>query len=420
MLALSSGVSSFNELGMKKKRAVEVSESYMIDDDDMCGSTTRFHDCCEDGDDDALMGSDAPRRFKNHRKRSYQESDLLKAAAGVESETECEDEEDDECTYMDQPSTTSSSVSASTSSSSLSSSSLAHSTVSTPSTSSCGRPRSSTNSSSISCSTASVAPCSTTIKAEECAAPVAAAATGRSKRKWSSETREAIVSVLACVLERLFSNPSDSLPSNPNLITCFHTDRVPSISIGQYLERIAYYSDCSEECLISAVIQISRIYYSEHSPLKINSLSIHRLLLTSVLVNGKFHDDHYFNNAFFGRIGGVSAKEMNVLEVEFLALVAFDLFVSPSVYSKFYSEITNSVLHSSCCCSSLLPHIPSVHDMFMSALKCEAEQTSNVGVSSFAEEQQLLQYQQTMSEPQYAHYMAPQYQPVTHSNVFVA
>lgn len=216
----------------------------------------------------------------------------------------------------------------------------------------------------------------------------AAAAAPARKRKWSSEARGALVGILSCVLERLFSSPHDQLPSDPRAITCFHTDRIPSISIGQYLERIAYYSDCSEECLVSAVIQISRIYYSQNAPLKINSLSIHRLLLTSILVNGKFHDDHYFNNAFFARVGGVSPKEMNILEVEFLALIAFDLFVSPAVYSKFYVEITNNALHNAntCNCSQSLQHIANINELYASQVKQEADVRACVGEAAYNSE----------------------------------
>ncbi len=33
------------------------------------------------------------------------------------------------------------------------------------------------------------------------------------------------------------------------------------------------------------------------------SLSVHRLLLSGVMLAAKLTDDHYFNNAFYGRVG---------------------------------------------------------------------------------------------------------------------
>jgi len=32
----------------------------------------------------------------------------------------------------------------------------------------------------------------------------------------------------------------------------------------------------------------------------------------------KFHDDEFFKNEYYGRVGGISKQEINALEVEFL------------------------------------------------------------------------------------------------------
>jgi len=81
--------------------------------------------------------------------------------------------------------------------------------------------------------------------------------------------------VLSCVLCQLFSNPLDQLPSDARFLTRFHTERLPSISIGKYLERIAYYSECSDEALVMAFIHISRISHNKPH-FNLNALSIHR------------------------------------------------------------------------------------------------------------------------------------------------
>ena len=83
-----------------------------------------------------------------------------------------------------------------------------------------------------------------------------------SKREWSSSGRESLVTVLGCILSRLFSNPSDILPTNSADITVFHTGVFPCISISKFLERIAFYTDVSNECLVMSLIQVSRVYYS--------------------------------------------------------------------------------------------------------------------------------------------------------------
>ncbi len=48
----------------------------------------------------------------------------------------------------------------------------------------------------------------------------------------------------------------------------------------------------------------------------------------------------------------VPTKEMNCLEVEFLAIINFDLFVDPQVYALFYRELCNAKLHTQCDCDT--------------------------------------------------------------------
>ena len=206
-----------------------------------------------------------------------------------------------------------------------------------------------------------------------------------------SASRGPLISVLSCVLEQLFSNPNDTLPTDPRQISMFHTERIPSISIGQYLDRIAYYSECSEEALVMAFIHISRIYHSNTSGgggngchpaakgFQLNTLSIHRLLLVAIMSAAKFWDDSYYNNAFYGKIGGVATRELNALEVEFLALIAFELYIPSKIYKRFYTELTNPALHPNCRCAyRLLP--PLVYEDLLPSTPrhdCALEELSN-------------------------------------------
>ena len=170
--------------------------------------------------------------------------------------------------------------------------------------------------------------------------------------------RDAVISVLSCILEQLFPlKEGDVLPSDPALITMFHTERVPSITISSYLCRLAQYTECSSEVLIQSIIHINRILHHRPS-FKVNSLNIHRLLLTSLLCSAKFFDDCYYNNAYYAKVGGISVKELNELEIEFLALINFDLFVHFPIYQSFYAELGGEKLHQHCRCQyRRMPHI---------------------------------------------------------------
>lgn len=57
------------------------------------------------------------------------------------------------------------------------------------------------------------------------------------------------------------------------------------------------------------------------------------------MLSAKFLDDIFYNNAFYAKLGGVSPLEMNALEIEFLKLINFSLFVNFDSYSQYKIEL---------------------------------------------------------------------------------
>ena len=157
------------------------------------------------------------------------------------------------------------------------------------------------------------------------------------------ERGKAITRVLAAVLGKLVAT-NDSQEQNQQAdynsggVTKFHALRAPSISIQDYLDRIFKYASCSCECFVLALIYIDRVIQRQN--FVINSLNVHRIIITSVMLSAKFFDDHYFKS-FYAKVGGVPCSEINVLEVEFLFLINFSLHVSPDNYSRYYNELCN-------------------------------------------------------------------------------
>jgi hypothetical protein len=165
------------------------------------------------------------------------------------------------------------------------------------------------------------------------------------------ETGKAVVPVLACVLKQLCDR-NDRLPVSGKAISKFHAQRPPAITIFDYLHRIARYALCSGECFVLALVYVDRII-QQNPHFVVNSLNIHRLLITSVMLAAKFFDDQYFNNAYYAKVGGVPANEMNSLEVEFLFMTNFSLFVTTDTYRQYYQELWNHAQSSTVCgCAS--------------------------------------------------------------------
>ena len=62
---------------------------------------------------------------------------------------------------------------------------------------------------------------------------------------------------------------------------------------------------------------------------------LYRLILSAMLIALKYNEDDYFNNEFYAKVGGVTKKEIDKLEYEFLIRSGYKLFVSEDVFEKY-------------------------------------------------------------------------------------
>ena len=163
----------------------------------------------------------------------------------------------------------------------------------------------------------------------------------------SNESADFFVSSLACVLTHLVSLRADEVSSGASdPLTVFHAVRVPSVSIHDYLFRIARYFLCSPECFVMSLVYIDRIM-KKQSDFAICKLNIHRLVVTSMMLAVKFFDDVYYSNAYYAKVGGVKGLEMNLLEAHFLRLIDWQLFVSPEEFDLYKTNVLVAVSGSS-------------------------------------------------------------------------
>nr|QYW07145.1 cyclin U4-2 [Dimocarpus longan] len=146
------------------------------------------------------------------------------------------------------------------------------------------------------------------------------------------------INVLSSLLQRVAESNDVTRRFQPQRISAFHGLTRPTISVQSYLERIFKYANCSPSCYVVAYVYLDRFTQRQPS-LPINSFNVHRLLITSVLVSAKFMDDLYYNNSFYAKVGGISTAEMNLLEVDFLFGLGFQLNVTPTIFHTYCSHL---------------------------------------------------------------------------------
>jgi len=71
----------------------------------------------------------------------------------------------------------------------------------------------------------------------------------------------------------------------------------------------------------------------------INTLTVHRFLITAATVAAKGLSDSFWNNTTYARVGGVRVAELKLLELEFLYRVDWKIVPNPEVLVAYYKGL---------------------------------------------------------------------------------
>lgn len=145
---------------------------------------------------------------------------------------------------------------------------------------------------------------------------------------------------VGCILAQVVASNEASIragkPRGPH--TSFEASTPPSITIRDYVQRISRYSQCNAQCFIIALIYIDRLIQRNPAFL-VTELNVHRLFITSIVAASKYSNDFFLKNSFYAKVGGISASELNDLELEFLFRTHFDLFVHEDTFGQYKSHL---------------------------------------------------------------------------------
>lgn len=88
------------------------------------------------------------------------------------------------------------------------------------------------------------------------------------------------------------------------------------------------------------------VYYIDrlcnmYSAFTINSLTVHRFLITAATVAAKGLSDSFWTNPTYARIGGIPVSELATLELEFLQRVQWRIVPKPEVLEEYYQSLVD-------------------------------------------------------------------------------
>ncbi|KAL1648779.1 Pho80p cyclin [Diplodia intermedia] len=131
---------------------------------------------------------------------------------------------------------------------------------------------------------------------------------------------------------------NDALPLQDGQLTRFHSRAPPSISVRDYLNRLIVHATLSPPILLSMVYYIDRLCLL-YPAFTISSLTVHRFLIAAATVASKGLSDSFWTNNTYARVGGVSTRELALLELEFLTRLQWRIVPKPEVLVDYYSSL---------------------------------------------------------------------------------
>ena len=159
----------------------------------------------------------------------------------------------------------------------------------------------------------------------------------REKKKQSNFTGFIISKVINALLNknRKLKIYKQKIKDQSKMI--FSSKKIPKISISEYIQRIIEYTEIENSSLIMSLIYLDRICIKD---IMITELNIHLFLLMSLIISIKINEDLIYDNNYYSKVAGISIKEFNQLESEFLKLINFKLYISEEEFLKykFYLE----------------------------------------------------------------------------------
>ena len=143
---------------------------------------------------------------------------------------------------------------------------------------------------------------------------------------------------ISSLFEKLIENNTSKLNNSIFNLKIFENEEIPTISINKYIERIVKYTNCEENTLILSLIYLDKICLKN---INLTVYNIHKFVFSSILVSIKFNEDKIYKNDYYAYIAGVSLKELNLMEDNFLQILDYQVFVKKNIFNKYIINLRN-------------------------------------------------------------------------------
>ena len=108
-----------------------------------------------------------------------------------------------------------------------------------------------------------------------------------------------------------------------------------TISIQNYIARLAKYTDAEESTLIHTLALIDRICLKQ---VYLSERNIHKLFLAALIISLKLLEDEVYTDKHYANAGGITTVELSEIEADFLALLDYKVSIDVKTFKVYYNS----------------------------------------------------------------------------------
>jgi len=122
----------------------------------------------------------------------------------------------------------------------------------------------------------------------------------------------------------------------------FSYEKIPKLSLLDYLIRIQKYSKIEDNTLICSLIYIDRFALSKK--IIITKYNIHKILFLSIFSSLKWNEDLKYKIDYYCKISGIPKQDLFNLEEEFAEMLKFNYYIKENVFNEYKNYINKSIM----------------------------------------------------------------------------
>eukprot|EP00281_Chroomonas_sp_CCMP1168_P028802 CAMPEP_0206242060 /NCGR_PEP_ID=MMETSP0047_2-20121206/16848_1 /ASSEMBLY_ACC=CAM_ASM_000192 /TAXON_ID=195065 /ORGANISM="Chroomonas mesostigmatica_cf, Strain CCMP1168" /LENGTH=282 /DNA_ID=CAMNT_0053667039 /DNA_START=75 /DNA_END=920 /DNA_ORIENTATION=+ len=153
-----------------------------------------------------------------------------------------------------------------------------------------------------------------------------------------AKTQDGFMPLMCDILEETIAF-NDQTKQPPAQCLEFFDGKTAPLSATKYVQRIMKYSKCSSSNVVVGLLYLERLK-SKRKNMRLTSSNLLRLLLVAIMEATKFWEDFYYDNVHWAKIAGITLKELNLLELDFLFAITFEMGVTIDQYKTFLTAMT--------------------------------------------------------------------------------